>query len=253
MVHGDRRQGDLWQGWALWRQIDGCASSPDRVNCGARHGLRNLVGEQLCKRPRACALPSQRWTHLQSRMAEASVSMGRWARIHQAPPCSPDVPAGAGPPAPARGRPQNCRMTGPLRERGSRSAFIVPLDYGERGSPGPAPGMGRVWPSWRSRDDRCGDCRAIPVPPDQIERVMWRFPLARPEAPHYPDGRGDSCYASASGRRRFSRERLTETQSMASRYQMSINSALYAVSRCRHSRGRQRCIFHRVANQRRMG
>ena len=32
LVHGDHRQGDLWQGWALWRQIDGCASSPDRVD-----------------------------------------------------------------------------------------------------------------------------------------------------------------------------------------------------------------------------
>ena len=25
-------QGDLWQGWALWRRTDGCAALPDRTN-----------------------------------------------------------------------------------------------------------------------------------------------------------------------------------------------------------------------------
>jgi polyhydroxybutyrate depolymerase len=35
VVRDDFRQGNLWQGWALWRQIDGCLSPPDRVETAA--------------------------------------------------------------------------------------------------------------------------------------------------------------------------------------------------------------------------
>jgi polyhydroxybutyrate depolymerase len=57
------RQGDLWQGWALWRRIDGCTGPPDRTEAAGDMSCQ-IWSASNCSSGRELALCLHRGGHI---------------------------------------------------------------------------------------------------------------------------------------------------------------------------------------------